>query len=157
MRMLVIVCLVTFVILVASFTVRSKPAFAALPPLSPEELKQESSYIVVGIVKSITCSEVSTNLGTNYQYTAIIAVETVEPPPPPSLPGMPSTPPPGVPLPGREIEVHYWQAGKRPAGWSGPGGQYSSLSEGHKVRLFLRQDAEKRLNLVEPNGSEIID
>ncbi len=52
------------------------------------------------------------------------------------------------------ILVHYWQAGRRPAGWAGPGGQYRVLRPGERVQLFLRRGEKGRWDLLNPNGWE---
>jgi hypothetical protein len=133
-------------------------SLAALPPLTEEELNSEARYIVVGKVKTVSSGEVRGDQGSNYQYKAIVEVVRVEKGLLMSIdPTEVVSQPPGAPTPGDQIEVHYWQAGDRPLGWSGPAGQYSGLREDTMVRLYLSQESEGRLHLLEPNGWESIN
>lgn len=133
------------------------PAQAALPPLGDSELKRDATYIVVGKVKSISQSEVPIDGGTNIKFVALVEVIGVEKGLLQSTdPTEVITQPPGTPTPGDTIEVNYWQAGERPLGWTGPGGQYYRLALDTQVRLFLERDREGSLDLLEPNGWESI-
>lgn len=142
----------------AGLVLTAQPACAALPPLSDDELVAAATHIVTGTVKAITMEEVTTDIGSDCRYSAVIAVTATESsrPPRPSFPGMPATPPPenADPGVGDEITVHYWQAGQRPAGWTGNGGQSSLFSEGMAVKLFLTRTSDGELHLLEPNGWE---
>lgn len=143
------------------FFVGVAPVQAALPPLDEEDLNLDARYIVVGKVKTVSQTEVPIDIGTNLEYQAVIAVSRVEK----GLlmsddPDEVVDQPPGTPLPGEEITVHFWESGERPLGWTGPGGQYLPLlpydETQYEVRLFLTVDDEGRLHLLEPNGWESI-
>lgn len=143
------------------FFVGVAPAQAALPPLSEDNRNLYARYVVVGKVKTVSQTEVPIDIGTNREYQAAIAVSRVEK----GLlmsddPDEVVAQPPGTPLPGEEIIVHFWKSGKRPLGWTGPGGQYLPLfpydEVQYEVRLFLRVDDQGRLHLLEPNGWESI-
>jgi hypothetical protein len=145
-----------FLISLSNALIAAPPAQAALPPLSTEELNQQATHIIVGKVKSISNREVSTDLGSNYEFTAIVEVKRVEK----GLltvelkhPNNPFVRLLGVAKPGAKIEVNYWLAGKRPDGWVGHGGQHFNLSANSQVRLFLTTE-DGKLHLLEPNGWE---
>ena len=128
-------------------------SLTALPPLTEEDLRRESRYIVMGRVKTISRREIPVDEGTNFYYQANVNVVNVEKGLLKSSdPNQVVTQPQGTPLPGDEIVVHYWLAAKRPSGWSGVAGQHSGLSQGTTVRLYLAQDNQNRLHLLEPNG-----
>ncbi|MBP0019740.1 MAG: hypothetical protein J7647_19575 [Cyanobacteria bacterium SBLK] len=124
----------------------AKPAFAALPPLSQEELAAQTNCIVIGTVNHISDREIEVELGTDIYYTATVAIETIEKPSPTYELKV-----------GAEIKVNYWQIGERPLGWTGPGGQYAHLHLNQKYRLFLIGASEDNFALLEPNGCERID
>lgn len=143
------------------FFVAVAPAQAALPPLDEDNRNLYARYIVVGKVKTVSKTEVPIDIGTNLEYQAVIAVSRVEK----GLlmsddPDEVVDQPPGTPLPGEEITVHFWENGERPLGWTGPGGQYLPLFSydemQYEVRLFLSVDDQGRLRLLEPNGWESI-
>lgn len=142
----------------AGLVLTAQPACAALPPLSDDELAAVATYTVTGTVKAIRMEEVTTDVGSDCRYSAVIAVTDTESsrPPRPSFPGMSASPPTEStdPAVGEEIIVHYWQAGQRPAGWTGNGGQSSLFSEGMAVKLFLTKTSDGELHLLEPNGWE---
>lgn len=132
------------------------PASAALPPLSKEALVQRSTHIVMAKVREITKKEEvpitlgTSHSGTNYIYTVTVEVLKVEK----NSPSKSSQNSARL-SPGKVIQVQYWQAGKRPSGWVGPGGQRPGLQANTKARLFLAQDAQGKFNLLDPNGSEL--
>jgi hypothetical protein len=133
------------------------PAQAALPPLGESDLRRDATYIVVGEVKSISEHQVAIAKGTNRQFVASVEVIQVEKGLLQSIdPTEVITQPPGTPTPGETIEVHYWQVGERPRGWTGPGGQYYGLPQERQVRLFLEPDQQGDLHLLDPNGWESI-
>jgi hypothetical protein len=137
--------------------VNISPANAALPPLSKETLLKSSTHIVVAKVREISKTQEvpirlnATYAGTNYIYTVTVEVLKVE-----KNPSSQSSRNSASLSPGKVIQVHYWQAGKRPTGWAGPGGQRPGLQPKTKVRLYLAQDAQGKFNLLEPNGSESV-
>jgi hypothetical protein len=130
-------------------------AIAALPPLSKETLVKSSSHIVVAKVRSISQVEVpislGNNAGTNYNYEAIVEILIVEK-------STQSKPPAKSSQlsPGKVIQVKYWKAHKRPNIWVGDGGQRPGLTANTTVRLFIKQDAQGKFQLQDPNGSELL-
>jgi hypothetical protein len=142
------------VVVLLNLAVGVQPACAALPPLSPQTLEKESAYIIVGTVKGVTSKDVSTNQGGNCQYVATVEVKKVEK----KLFTLSlensseqlSSPDDDL-KPGDNIDVHYWQAGRRPQGWTGPVGQSSLPSVGMTIRLFLTEE-DDGFHLLEPNG-----
>jgi hypothetical protein len=134
-----------------SMNANISPVSAALPPLSKDRLLKDSSHIIVTKVRDISKVKVQTGVGenfTNYNYSATVEVLKID-----KSPQSKSSPPLSA---GKVIQVQYWQAEERPAGWVGPGGQRPGLKVGTKVRLFLKQDAQGKLNLLDPNGSELL-
>lgn len=117
------------------------PSRAALPPLSGEHRQQNSNAIVTATVISLETNKVGVKIG-GYDIltTAKVKVETVEK---------------GEIQPGKTIEVHYRQTGKRPKGWAGPQGQNQALTEGATVRLYLDQTFGA-YHLLSPNGWDAI-
>lgn len=121
---------------------------AALPPISPQNLKRLSDYIVIGQVTRIESREVALKFGpndqysgTNIQYKAIVKVQRLE----------------SKKDPGRTIEVHYWTVGKRPSGMAGAQGQNLQLKKQMTAKFFIRKDKQGKLHLLEPNGWQPIN
>lgn len=133
----------------------AKSVFAALPPLSNQQLEAESVYIVTGIVKNISYRVVNTDLGADNDYVTTVKVKSLDKGlvellnPSISFPNFMA-----VPFSGTQINVHYRQIAKRPPGWVGPSGQYEKLKLNTLVRLYLKRDDSGRLQLLEPNGWE---
>lgn len=131
-----------------NMSVNVSPVSAALPPLSKDKLMSNSSHIIVAKVLSLSRVEVPAQFGTNYFYSATVEVLKID-----KAPKSQSSPQLSS---GKVVEVQYWQVGKTPSGWVGPGGQRPGLEAGTKVRLFLKQDEEGKLHLLDPNGSELL-
>jgi hypothetical protein len=131
-----------------NMSVNVSPASAALPPLSKDRLMNNSSHIIVAKVRALSRVEVPAQFGTNYFYTATVEVLKIDKAPKSQSSTQISS--------GKVIEVQYWQVGKTPSGWVGPGGQRPGLESGTTVRLFLKQDEEGKLHLLDPNGSELL-
>ena len=159
MRMLWMICFIA-VISVGTSLMFPQKACAALPPRSTENLKSEADYIVIGTVISVCKSEVKTELGSDYHYTALIQIESLEsefPLMPPILPdGTIPTPSSSEPKAGSQIKVQYWKVGQRPHGCTGPQGQNSNLETETKVRLFIKKDSKGSFHLLQPNGWQLI-
>jgi hypothetical protein len=109
---------------------------AALPPLSTDQLVNDSSDVVVAEVMKVKTWTERVKYGRDEFSVAMVKIATVEK---------------GKLQPGVLIEVHYRQTGSRAEGWAGPQGQNSPLPEGEKVRLYLLKQ-EGVYRLLEPNG-----
>jgi hypothetical protein len=105
----------------------------ALPPQSEEDLQRGAQRVVVGEVTAVFSREVPVAQGTDTESVATV-----------------------VPEKGageRLLYVHFRQAGKRPPGWTGPGGQHAPLrADRKKVRLYLVTGPDGAWRLLEPNG-----
>jgi len=113
------------------------PAWAELPPLSPEERLQQSSRVVVAKIGPVRQLRVDGGKdATKIIYTASAQVQSV-------VKGN------GLKV-GDTIDCTYWKAGERPRGWVGPGGQYQPLAPNTVVKLYLQADNQ----LINPNGWE---
>lgn len=116
------------------------PVYSAIPPLSEQNLKSLSHYIVIGIVMSDQSKEIPANYGTIHAHTATIQVESIE-----------KTRSRQTPLkPGQTIEVRYERRGKT-GGRTGSQRQSKPLEIGMKVKLFL-VEGKQGFFLLEPNG-----
>jgi hypothetical protein len=111
---------------------------AAVAPLSDNDRAANAHVVVVGRVAKVDHKEVPVADGTNIEYTATITVEKWEKQ---LISGNEKT-----------VTVHFWQVGKRPAGWTGPQGQNSVLAVKAHVRVFARNSPSGQYELLEPNG-----
>ncbi|NJO40793.1 MAG: hypothetical protein HC769_02720 [Cyanobacteria bacterium CRU_2_1] len=141
-----------FVVLVSLFATAT-PVQAAIPPLNSTDSHADATHIIIGTVKTISQQEVSTEEGNNYEFVATVEIIQVEKQPLHSA-DLIETADRHL---GDTVEVHYWQTGKRPFGWTGPQGQNAKLPPNTQVRLFLRLGVNDRLSLLEPNGWEIYE
>jgi hypothetical protein len=119
----------------------AQPAKPAIPPLSSQQLKNYSHYIVVGTVTSIDTQKEDVERGVFYHHTAKIQVEQIE------VSRLPKSPL----KPGQTIEVHYWTVGHR-RGATGSQRQGIPLQKGIQARFFIYKGEQKKLYLLEPNG-----
>jgi len=101
---------------------------------------------IIGKITEVTNHEVDVDNGTNNIYTIQIAPIREEG---------------GLVGAGRTLEdsitVQYWQAGKRPRGWTGPVGQHSPPPTDKEIRLFFDKKVDGVWQLVEPIGWESLD
>ena len=150
------ICTFSLFILVGtiiSLLFSAKPAYGALPPLSENERQESCQYIVIATVLDVTSEVIPVDMGTDIKFTAIVKVENVT-----ENQSFNSWYPEQLqatlqpPIVDQEIKVTYFQTGDRPDGWVGPGGQYSSLYQGLKAKLYLNQSLDGTFNLIEPNG-----
>jgi hypothetical protein len=118
--------------------------WGALPPLSPERLKEEASHIVVGEVRVVYSAERAGERGGFVDRVYCIEV-------------MPSAMEKGEGLKeGRVIFARTWRPAKRPAGWAGPQGQDVIPEAGKRVRVYLVEGKDGGMDLVGPNGVEVL-
>jgi hypothetical protein len=112
----------------------------AAPPLSPEELREQSMFVYVGRVTDVRQSEAPGDGGTNLLCEADMDVDEVEK---------------AVLGSGEEHPtLHYWRAAGREPGWAGDIGQNSQIEPGARIRAYVTYDGEGRAQLLEPNGWE---
>jgi hypothetical protein len=123
--------------------VAAAAASAAIPKLSPDELKERATHIVVGDVRAVYSAEV----GDRPDYSdRKFCIELT-----------PSAIEKGEGL--KEGRVHYartWKPGKRPQGWTGSQGQNTIPQPRQQVRLFLRESKDGGLDVLDPNGVEVM-
>lgn len=115
------------------------PALCALPPLSSKELKKESKHIVIGYVQSVTETVVAASDGKDTLYKLEVKIQK-------RLKGSLKS--------GSIVTIECRQTKERPDGWAGPQGQNEIPELGTFVQLFIRDTADGRLELLEPNGWE---
>lgn len=117
-------------------------ANAALPNLSEQELSLQASHVLTGYIYHVNeYPEVTRKDGKDKIYSAKMLVYNSE------KGGF-----------GRNnvIRFFFWKALTRNNGWVGPIGQ-STVVDPHKtVRVWLRQDIDGHLHLLEPNGWKIV-
>jgi hypothetical protein len=117
----------------------------AIPPRSQNQLREDASRIIIGVVKSISHKEVRIKQGTNDVYTAKVKALREE-----SM----FTDPVEI---DDEILVSYWQAGKRPKGMTGDMGQYSPLPIDEEVCMYLGDEKKGVWELLSPNGWQEVE
>jgi len=114
---------------------------AAVPPLSPEELKASASNIVIGEVRNVYVTERTLRK----EFTDRLYVLEV----------LPKEVVKGKALSsGRLIYARTWRPSSRPPGWAGPQGQNEIPERGKRVRLYLARDKEGGWDVLTPNGVE---
>jgi len=118
-------------------------ALAAIPPRSPQDLKQSATAIVTGEVRKIYTAEHSSREGgVDRLYALEVLVSSVEK---------------GAKVQsGRVIYARAWQPAKRPPGTVGDQGQNQIPEPGHRVRLYLTRDKDGGWDLLRPNGVEAL-
>jgi hypothetical protein len=111
----------------------------AVPPRSPDNLRQTASDIVVGEVKRVHSSDESRSPGfVDTVYTIDLMITKVEK---------------GAQRPKQNIQVRASQIKDRPRGWAGPQGHDWIPAPGDRVRMFLHS-LEGALWALTPNGIE---
>ena len=119
------------------------PASAAVPPRSPENLKENATDIVVGQVVRVYAGTREVREGmTDDVYVAEVKVGATAK---------------GESAPGKVIFVRYWKPKSRPRGWTGPQGQNVLPAAGKSVRLFLVRAEDGGLDVLTPNGVEVVE
>ncbi|MDF1739911.1 MAG: hypothetical protein P1U86_12190 [Verrucomicrobiales bacterium] len=115
------------------------PAFAALPPLSPEELEASADAIIVGKVDSAEVEIAGSLQHSIYQVKLSVTVGAVEK---------------GAEIikPSQELTIHCWRLRKAQNGWAGPSGQNNVPAEGSDFRAWIRKNEAGNWEALEPNG-----
>ena len=116
----------------------------ALPPLSPDAREKAAQVILVGTIEAVEQHAIAVAGGTDLLFVARVKVRRRE-----KTLLASSEPEPTA-------EVHFRRTGTRPPGWAGPAGQSSVPPEHREVRLFCRYDQKGVLQLLEPNGWELV-
>jgi len=127
-------------------TLAAPTARAELPPLSPEQLRSQSSDIVAGKVvaiysydKSGTPEETRRGAWVDTRSVAEVQVTKVEK---------------GESLkPGQVAFVRFWHAKERPRGWAGPSGNHPPKVDG-SYRIFASHAKDGGCDVLVPNGFE---
>jgi len=113
------------------------PAWAALGPLTPEELHERADHVLLGQVNNVSCKEVEVDGGLDRVYRLNFRVdERIK----------------GSLRSGLTLPIQCRQTAERPAGWTGRQGQNEIPAEDQKVRVFVRETPEGIYELLEPNG-----
>jgi hypothetical protein len=116
------------------------PVWAAIPPLSPAELKERADVIVVGRVKALDTRVVDFDDGKNKVFEVDVQVVRVE----------------KGKIIGDLVLATCWKPLERPPGWVGHQGQNEIPPKGGFVRLYLRDAGEGAYEILEPNGWELV-
>ena len=118
-------------------------ARAAIPKLSPDELKQRATHIVTGEVRAVYSFET----GERPDYAdRKFCIELI-----------PSAIEKGENLKvGRVIYARTAKPAKRPQAWTGGQGQNKIPEPNQRVRLYFKESKDGALDLLEPNGVEIL-
>lgn len=110
-------------------------AHAALPPLSESEQTGSATYVIEAQVVDVEAIDATEGDATN-RFIITLYIERI------LKTDQQRT------LAGSQIRVTTWQAGERPAGWAGPGGQHRLPRHGDSGLFYLDQ----HLELLTPNG-----
>lgn len=113
------------------------PAWAALPPLSPEELSRSAEVVIEGEVVEVQSERVEVRNGEDLHYTVVLRVSKWVK---------------GGSLKSETLSVFCRRTAKRPEGWVGPSGQNNVPSKGDRGVFYLRLPASGIPRLLEPNG-----
>lgn len=118
-------------------------ALFAVPPLSPEALKNSSDVIVVGRVVNVTEATKSTSPGyADTVYSITLEVTASEK---------------GGAKVGSTLEATTYRPAERPQGWAGPQGQHEIPAKGDSIRGYLRKSAGTQLEFLLPNGLVVVN
>lgn len=113
------------------------PAWAAIPPMSPEDLQSTADVVVLATVENVSHRTVEMEPAyLNTVYEIDLKVEKVE----------------KGKITGTTLLVTCWQPEERPHGWVGPQGQNEIPTAKVKGRFFLRDVGEGAYEILEPNG-----
>jgi hypothetical protein len=133
--------------------------FAAVPPRKTEDLRRDAMDIVVGEVRFVYAGELRVEHGTDTRYCIEVAVAKVEKPSGDATARpttAPSTQPAARIVAGHLIYARCWRPSKRPDGWAGHQGQNLIPKPGQRVRLYLTREPDGGLDVLEPNGIEVV-
>ncbi|HYE21495.1 MAG TPA: hypothetical protein VEA69_23815 [Tepidisphaeraceae bacterium] len=121
----------------------SVPAFAALPPQRPADLKKTATHVVTGTVAAVYTTEAALDRPgmVNKLFAVEFAVTAVE-----KGEGLAE---------GKVVFAKCWKPAKRPTGFAGPQGQNALPAVGETGRLYLKLQADGTYAVLTPNGWEI--
>lgn len=133
--------LLSAVLMSATLALFPARAQAELPPLSPDELEQRSTNIVTGRVTEMYTAVREKEPGwSDTLYAIEISVQDVKK---------------GNAIQdGQTVIVRTWKLKQRPAGWAGPGGQYTIPKRGDTVTAYLN-GKDGVLDALIPNGLRV--
>jgi hypothetical protein len=126
--------------LIALISAVTAPASAALPPLSLEELREQSDVIVTGTVVSVESGVRARDENGEFAddvFFIKLKVASVQ-----KGDGVAA---------GEAISAETWKPKVRPDGFAGPQGQNFIPKKGDNVRMFCRVE-DGKLMVLEPNG-----
>ena len=131
---------------IATAAMASQAARAELPPLSPEQLRAQSSDIIEGKVIAVysydqpgTPEQTRRGAWVDTRSVAEILVTKVEK---------------GKSFqPGQVGYVRFWRAKERPRGWAGPSGNHPPRVGGD-FRVFASRGKDAGCDVLVPNGFE---
>ncbi len=112
-------------------------AHTALPPLSQESLDLQSTHMLTGYVYFLSDYEVDAPGGKDSLYAARMIVHDSEK---------------GGFVRNNIVQFAFRRVKTRVSGWTGPTGQSVVIKPHKAVRVWLSQDAQGNLHLLEPNG-----
>lgn len=113
------------------------PVWAAIPPMSPEDLQSTADVVLVATVEKVTTRSVELAPDThNTVYEIDLKVEKVE----------------KGKITGKAVLATCWQPEMRPQGWAGPQGQNEIPTAKARGRFYLRDAGEGAYEILEPNG-----
>ncbi|NUN49596.1 MAG: hypothetical protein HUU15_12280 [Candidatus Brocadiae bacterium] len=112
-------------------------SFAEVPLMTPEQLKEQASHIVIGKVVAVYSYDEGSGDHVTTRSIVEVAVEGTE-----KGEGLAA---------GEVVYVKVWQAKKRPAGWAGASG-HSVPAVGDAVRAHVTRGKDGSLSALLPNG-----
>ena len=120
----------------------SLPAFAALPPLSPEEKVSSADAIITGKVSSADIEIDGTGGISSYVVKLQASIDQIEK---------------GEDLvkSSDTITIQCWRLRKAPNGWAGPSGHHDIPGEGSTFRASMTQNENGNWEPLAPNGFEL--
>lgn len=117
-------------------------ARAALPPLSPDELKDRAEVVVTGKVDEALTTIERKKSSSIYVVNLTVTIETVEK-------GERTV------SPGKTMEIRCWRI--RKSRMVGPAGHGPIPAKGSRFRMWLRKDSKGYWEPLEPNGIELLE
>ena len=128
--------------LILALFIAAAAAWAALPPISKDDLNRQATHILIGDVRAVYTTKKAGERGfTDRLYCIEVVPTALE-----KGEGLKE---------GRVIYARAWTPAKRPTGWLGGQGQNVIPEAGKRVRMHLAQAKDGGLDLLEPNGLEV--